>query len=101
MSTTTTTVTASKPNVGVYTDPEHKLWVADAKPSKEDVADGKDLQVGEVYVKVRSTGICGFVLQYIFPTQWLRADTVQLRYPLLACRRHRPHGRTRHPHPWP
>ena len=59
MATTTTTVTASKPNIGVYTDPEHKLWVADALPSKEDAAEGKGLEEGEVFVKIRSTGICG------------------------------------------
>ncbi|PGG97277.1 hypothetical protein AJ79_09263 [Helicocarpus griseus UAMH5409] len=49
----------SKPNIGVYTNPNHDLWVADAQPSAQDVASGKGLKPGEVTVEVRSTGICG------------------------------------------
>ena len=49
----------SKSNIGVFTNPKHDLWVAEAKPSLEDVQEAKDLKEGEVYVAVKSTGICG------------------------------------------
>ncbi|KAH8597452.1 putative sorbitol dehydrogenase [Bisporella sp. PMI_857] len=49
----------SKPNIGVYTNPAHDLWVGDAKPSLEDVRSGTGLKVGEVTVGIKSTGICG------------------------------------------
>ena len=56
----TTTVDAhTKANVGVYTNPKHQLWVAESGPSLQDVKDGKDLKEGEVYIGVKSTGICG------------------------------------------
>ncbi|MCJ1331583.1 L-arabinitol 4-dehydrogenase [Thelotrema lepadinum] len=55
----TTTVTTSKPNIGVYTNPEHKLWIDDAGPTQQEVAEGKGLAEGEVMLKIRSTGICG------------------------------------------
>ncbi|KAK2767943.1 L-arabinitol 4-dehydrogenase [Emmonsiellopsis sp. PD_33] len=51
--------TPSKANIGVYTNPNHDLWVAPAQPAVEDVAAGKGLQPGEVTIEVRSTGICG------------------------------------------
>jgi L-iditol 2-dehydrogenase len=51
----------SKKNIGVYTNPGHDLWVADAKPSLEDVEKGVGLKVGEVTVGIKSTGICGYV----------------------------------------
>ena len=56
-----TTDTITKPNIGVFTDPAHKLWVADSGPSLESVKKGEDLEVGQVTVGVKSTGICGFV----------------------------------------
>jgi len=62
MSTTTITTTEvkpSKPNIGVYTNPEHELWVAEAEPSLEVVSRGGDLKEGEVLLNVKSTGICG------------------------------------------
>ena len=60
MSTTTTTeVKPTKANIGVYTDPEHKLWVAEAEPSLETVQAGGDLKEGEVLLNIKSTGICG------------------------------------------
>jgi L-iditol 2-dehydrogenase len=46
-------------NIGVYTDPEHNLYVADAKPTLEDVLDGASLQAGEVTVAIKCSGICG------------------------------------------
>ena len=57
--TTTTTVKPSKANIGVYTNPAHDLWVADAVPSQEEVEKGESLKPGEVTVAVKSTGICG------------------------------------------
>jgi L-iditol 2-dehydrogenase len=53
---------ASKPNIGVYTNPEHKLWVGPAEPSVESVATGEDLKPGEVTIGIKSTGICGLVV---------------------------------------
>ena len=58
----TTTVTEAKPskqNIGVYTNPAHELWVAEAEPSLETVKKGGDLKPGEVLLNVKSTGICG------------------------------------------
>ncbi|KAK2762251.1 L-arabinitol 4-dehydrogenase [Arachnomyces sp. PD_36] len=52
-------VAPSKANIGIFTNPKHDLWIADAKPSVEDAASGKDLKPGEVTIEVRSTGICG------------------------------------------
>ena len=57
--TTTTTIAPEKANIGVYTNPAHDLWVADALPSKEDVEKGDTLKPGEVTVAIKSTGICG------------------------------------------
>jgi L-iditol 2-dehydrogenase len=59
---TTTTATTLKPsmqNIGVYTNPEHDLWVAETSPSKEEVENGEALKEGEITVAVKSTGICG------------------------------------------
>lgn len=56
---TTTTVAPSKANIGVYTNPAHDLWVADALPSRADVEKGESLLPGEVTVAIKSTGICG------------------------------------------
>lgn len=57
----TVTDTISKPNIGVFTDPAHKLWVADSGPSLESVKKGDGLEHGQVTVGIKSTGICGFV----------------------------------------
>ena len=61
MSTTTTVteVKSAKANIGVYTNPAHDLWVADAVPSQKDVEAGEGLKPGEVTVAIKSTGICG------------------------------------------
>jgi hypothetical protein len=53
---------ATKNNIGVFTNPKHDLWVAEATPSSESVQQGQDLKPGEVTIAVRSTGICGYVL---------------------------------------
>jgi L-iditol 2-dehydrogenase len=49
----------SKANIGVYTNPQHELWVAEATPSLESVRKGDSLNPGEVTVGIKSTGICG------------------------------------------
>ncbi len=52
-------VAASKANIGVYTNPKHDLWIADAAPSLESVRTGETLLPGQVTIAIRSTGICG------------------------------------------
>ena len=60
MSTTTVTeVKPTKTNIGVYTNPAHDLWVAEAEPNLDEVQRGGDLKPGEVLLNVKSTGICG------------------------------------------
>lgn len=54
---------ASKPNIGVYCNPEHKLWVEESSPNVEDVKSGSMLKEGEVTIGVKTTGICGYVNQ--------------------------------------
>lgn len=53
------TIRASKPNIGVFTNPKHDLWVSEATPSLESVQNGGELKDGQVTVAIRSTGICG------------------------------------------
>ncbi|KAG9255970.1 chaperonin 10-like protein [Emericellopsis atlantica] len=48
-----------KPNIGVYTNPAHDLWITEAEPSAENAKTGADLKHGEVTIAIRSTGICG------------------------------------------
>ncbi|ATY58288.1 xylitol dehydrogenase [Cordyceps militaris] len=48
-----------KPNIGVYTNPKHELWLAETGPSAESVQSGAGLQEGQVTIAIRSTGICG------------------------------------------
>lgn len=59
--TATSVNSTLKPNIGVYTDPQHNLYIADASPSAEDVQSGDALEHGEVTIQIRSTGICGSV----------------------------------------
>jgi L-iditol 2-dehydrogenase len=54
--------TPTKANIGVYTNPAHELWVAEAKPTLEEVQTGDTLKEGEVTIAIKSTGICGSVL---------------------------------------
>ncbi|KAL1842535.1 hypothetical protein VTJ49DRAFT_5011 [Mycothermus thermophilus] len=54
-----TAVKASKPNIGVFTNPKHDLWVGETAPSLESVQAVEELREGQVTVAVRSTGICG------------------------------------------
>jgi L-iditol 2-dehydrogenase len=60
-STFTTEIKPVKPNIGVFTNPAHKLWIAPAEPSVESLAQGDTLKPGEVTIGIKSTGICGFV----------------------------------------
>ena len=52
-------VKPAKANIGVYTNPAHDLWVADASPSQDEIESGENLQPGEITVAIKSTGICG------------------------------------------
>ncbi|OGM46774.1 L-arabitol dehydrogenase [Aspergillus bombycis] len=54
-----TATVLEKTNIGVYTNTNHDLWVAESKPTLEEVKSGESLKPGEVTVQVRSTGICG------------------------------------------
>ncbi|BAE56054.1 sorbitol dehydrogenase [Aspergillus flavus] len=54
-----TATVLEKANIGVYTNTNHDLWVAESKPTLEEVKSGESLKPGEVTVQVRSTGICG------------------------------------------
>ena len=56
-----TTLLNLKPNIGVYTDPQHNLWLDNADPSVAMIQSGATLGEGEVVVGIRSTGICGHV----------------------------------------
>lgn len=53
------TMKPTKANIGVFTNPNHDLWVAEAEPSVETVVKGDSLKPGEVTVGIKSTGICG------------------------------------------
>lgn len=57
--TQTATAAPSKKNIGVFTNPKHDLWIAEATPTVEQVKSGETLKEGEVTVGVMSTGICG------------------------------------------
>jgi D-arabinose 1-dehydrogenase-like Zn-dependent alcohol dehydrogenase len=83
MSTATATeVKPTKANIGVYTNPAHDLWVAEAEPSLEVVEKGGDLQVGEVLLNVKSTGICGSDIHF-----WhaVRSKTKNIKTPRKSC----------------
>ena len=54
-----TTVTATKENIGVFTNPKHDLWISEVGPSLESVQKGEELKEGYVTIAIRSTGICG------------------------------------------
>src|SRR5512140_2564390 len=55
------TAKATKANIGVFTNPNHDLWVSEAAPTLESVQKGEELRVGQVTVAIRSPGICGWV----------------------------------------
>jgi threonine dehydrogenase-like Zn-dependent dehydrogenase len=99
-STTVTEVKPTKANIGVYTNPAHDLWVAEAEPSLEVVEKGGDLKEGEVLLNVKSTGICGSDIHFwhavrsafFFPRS-CALETVQEGNGILTCYTglHRPH----------
>lgn len=64
MTATATELAPTKANIGVYTNPKHDLWVAEAEPKLEDAVSGKHLKQGEVVVAIKSTGICGYVQRF-------------------------------------
>lgn len=47
------------PNVGMFIDSSHNLWLDKATPNVEDAHTGNGLQPGEVTIAIKSTGICG------------------------------------------
>ena len=61
ISTAMSSLLRLKPNIGVYTDPRHNLWIDGAVPSVADIQSGATPAEGEVVVEIRSTGICGYV----------------------------------------
>lgn len=58
---------ASKENIGVYCNPTHDLWVKESGPSVEEVKSGQALKEGEVTIAIKSTGICGYVHDLLWP----------------------------------
>lgn len=56
---TSATTDPLKPNVGVYTNPSHHLWIESAVPHVEGLETGNSLQLGQVTVGIKSSGICG------------------------------------------
>jgi L-iditol 2-dehydrogenase len=76
-----------KPNIGVYTDPEHNLYIEAASPSVEELTSGAALQDGEVVVKIRSTGICGCVSEStaFFRPAWLTAHSSDVHFWHAGC----------------
>jgi hypothetical protein len=53
--------TTDRPNIGVFTNPKHELWIAPAEPALEAVQGGESLKEGQVTIAIKSTGICGLV----------------------------------------
>ncbi|KAK5632691.1 hypothetical protein RRF57_008405 [Xylaria bambusicola] len=60
MSETATVVQPTKPNIGIFTNPKHDLWISEAEPTLESVQNADSLKPGEVTIAVKSTGICGY-----------------------------------------
>lgn len=59
LTSTKLTSDGMKPNIGVYTNPAHELWISDAQPDVAGIRDGASLKDGEVTVEIKNTGICG------------------------------------------
>ena len=49
------TMDLEKPNLGLFTNPKHDLYVAECGPT----ADEMEPSEGEVVVHIQATGICG------------------------------------------
>ncbi|KAA8915939.1 hypothetical protein TRICI_001953 [Trichomonascus ciferrii] len=76
-STSATSVVRSKPNIGVFTNPKHALYIAECEPKAENLTPGP----GEVIVQVRATGICGSDIHFqqhgqIGPTMVVRDEHI-------------------------
>lgn len=72
-----TTVVKSRPNIGVFTNPKHDLYVAECEPSIEKLTPGP----GEVIIQVKCTGICGSDIHFqkhgqIGPTMVVREEHI-------------------------
>jgi L-iditol 2-dehydrogenase len=50
---------ATKKNIGIFTNPQHDLWISESTPTLESVQKGEELREGQVTIAIRSTGICG------------------------------------------
>jgi L-iditol 2-dehydrogenase len=72
-----TAVKPSKANIGVFTNPNHDLWMNAAEPSLESVNSGEGLKPGEVTIAIRSTGICGYATG-AKPRIWHKEEAVEL-----------------------
>jgi len=73
-----TEIKATKDNIGVYTNPEHDLWLASAEPGLESIKKWDTLKPGEVIIAIKSTGICGSVKrqQSLFVPLTLATDLI-------------------------
>ncbi|CAN6616261.1 sorbitol dehydrogenase 1 [Trichomonascus vanleenenianus] len=74
---TAQTVTRSKPNIGIFTNPKHELYIAECEPRADNLTPGE----GEVTVQVRCTGICGSDVHFykeghIGPTMVVREEHI-------------------------
>ena len=91
-----------KPNIGVYTNPQHNLWIDGADPSVGEIQSGAVPAEGDVVVEIRSTGICGYVCRVAnLDMEHRLRMLVQFRRALLACWAHRADGRGGQTHPRP
>ena len=88
MSTTTTEVKPSKANIGVFTNPEHELWVAEAQPSLDVVEKGGDLKEGEVLLNIKSTGICGSDIHFWHAVSLPTMHTPTVAWKTLLFKKH-------------
>jgi hypothetical protein len=79
-----TDVKPTKANIGVYTNPAHELWVAEAEPSLDEVQRGGDLKPGEVLLNVKSTGICGSDIHFWHAVRFFPQFSTTIRFRQLA-----------------
>jgi L-iditol 2-dehydrogenase len=69
--------TSIKTNIGVFTNPNHDLYVAECQPASSDLSPGP----GEVTVHIRASGICGSDIHFqkegcIGPTMVVRDEHI-------------------------
>lgn len=64
-----------KPNVGVFTDSAHNLWVAEAEPKAEALQGEETLKEGDALIEIKRTGICGCAVSgEVMPDADVRLD---------------------------